>query len=341
MSVAEALWKDDSVASRAARAVLAPASVTYSAATRMRNALYEAGVLRVSSVGIPVVSVGNLSVGGTGKTPVAAWIAGELERRGSRPAVVMRGYGDDEPVVHRELNPGVPVVVDPDRVRGARAAASRGAGVVVLDDAFQHRRIHRDVDIVLLACDGFDARARVLPAGPLRESPGGLARASLVVLTRKAATGLEVSAARDFVASHAPGVAVATAHLTPVALRSLDSREEREPGALRGKRVLVFAAIANPAALVRQLEELGGNIELRAFPDHHAYSEADIRELARAAREADLAVCTLKDAVKLRKGWPREAVPPWYVSQRVIFEEGEDVVRRMLDGVHGRTLHAK
>jgi hypothetical protein len=127
----EKIWAADGPAAWA----LAPLSWVFRAVTGVRNALYDVGVLRSHSLGLPAVSVGNLSVGGTGKTPVSAWVAAELMRLGGRPAIVMRGYGADEPLVHRRLNPDVPVYVNADRVAGAREAAAGGATVVVLDDA--------------------------------------------------------------------------------------------------------------------------------------------------------------------------------------------------------------
>jgi len=133
--LADRVWYEERVSSRVARGVLAPGSLLFRAAVAARNGLYDAGVLRSATLPLPAVSVGNISVGGTGKTPVAAWIAGELAARGRVPAVVLRGYGGDEPLVHRRLNPGVHVIVAADRVDGARRAHAAGADVVVLDDA--------------------------------------------------------------------------------------------------------------------------------------------------------------------------------------------------------------
>ena len=138
----ERIWAEDGPAAWA----LTPLSWIFSTAVAVKNVLYDIGLLRARKLALPAVSVGNLSVGGTGKTPVSAWVAAELARRGARPAIVLRGYGDDEVLVHRALNPGVPVIVDADRVRGAATAKAQGATVVVLDDAFQHRRAARDAD---------------------------------------------------------------------------------------------------------------------------------------------------------------------------------------------------
>ena len=189
MSVARSLWRDGGGWAPLARAVLAPASLLYRAATGARNAMYERGVLTISKPEIPVISVGNLAVGGTGKTPVAAWMASTLKARGGRPAIVRRGYGGDEPRVHELINPDVPVFVNADRAMGVREAASGGADVAVLDDAFQHRRVSRLEDVVLVSADQWREPIRLLPAGPWRELPSALSRASMVVITRKAMDG--------------------------------------------------------------------------------------------------------------------------------------------------------
>ncbi len=159
----ERMWARDGLGAL----VLSPLSWVFGAATGLRNVLFDHGVLDSQAVGVPVVSVGNLSVGGTGKTPVSAWVAAELQAAGARPAIVMRGYGDDERYVHARINPAVPVVTNPDRVAGAREAVAAGATMIVLDDAFQHRRVQRDLDLVLVAAEQGGA-GRLLRAGPLR-----------------------------------------------------------------------------------------------------------------------------------------------------------------------------
>src|SRR5437763_2660867 len=164
----ERVWFGDDLLARAARAALLPGEILYGAAVGVRKALYDSGVLTTYKPALPTVSVGNLTVGGTGKTPVAAWIATELVDRGIQPAIVLRGYGEDEPLVHARLNPSVPIVVAPDRVDGVRMARDAGANVAVLDDAFQHRQVSRDVDLVLVSADRWSPAPRLLPAGPFR-----------------------------------------------------------------------------------------------------------------------------------------------------------------------------
>jgi tetraacyldisaccharide 4'-kinase len=286
-------------------------------------------------VGRPVIVVGNLTVGGTGKTPVAAEVARRLHARGAHPAVVLRGYGDDEPLVHGRLNPGVVVVATPDRVAGTREARERGADVVVLDDAFQHRRAARVADVVLVSADRWAADPRrALPAGQWRESLAALRRASLAVVTRKAADDAVVRAVVD-ACLRAAEVPVAVARLAPGALHAAAEDAVRPLAALRGARTLVVAAIGDPAAFVRQLEQLGARVTARVFADHHHFTSTEVAALVRDAAAHEMVVCTLKDAVKLAPHWPRVAPALWYVSQSVSFEAGEleldRVLRHLLD----------
>jgi tetraacyldisaccharide 4'-kinase len=333
VKIAKVVWHSDATWASLTRTALVPMAAMYQAATRIRNVLYDRGTLRSTATRIPVVSVGNLAVGGSGKTPVSAWIATELTNRGAHPALVMRGYGGDEPRVHSLLNPEVPVIVNADRVAGVHAAAARGADVAVLDDAFQHRRISRTEDIVLISVDSWREPLRVLPSGPWRELPDALARASLVMITRKAA-GPDV--AEDLVRRLTPLTRTrdgAVAALELGELRNAVTGEARPLSDVSGRRVLLVAGIANPESLVQQMQRINADIEARTFPDHHSYQTADIRWLAQEARTFDHIVCTLKDAVKLGPQWPREAPPLWYVSLRCKIESGSAVVSAMIDRV--------
>jgi tetraacyldisaccharide 4'-kinase len=149
----ERVWFGTDALASTVRTALIPAERVFGGLVGARDILYDAGWLPARATPIPAVSVGNLTVGGTGKTPMAAWIARGLAARGARPAIVLRGYGDDEPLVHRVLNPEIPVVIGADRVDAVGRAAAGGATVAVLDDAFQHRRVQRAADIVLVSAD--------------------------------------------------------------------------------------------------------------------------------------------------------------------------------------------
>ena len=326
MSAIEKVWYGESSGARLGRAALWPAEQVYAAAVRLRGAMFDRGLLLVTPAPVPVLAVGNLSVGGTGKTPIAAWAVARLQERGAHPAVVMRGYGGDEPLVHQTLNPGVPVVRDADRVRGARTAHAQGADCVVLDDAFQHRRLARTADWVLLSAERFVRTTHLLPAGPLREPLEALRRADVAIVTRKSATVAEADAVAERVES-ATRIGVAGVHLAPSALVDARDGTSRALETIRNARIVVAAAVGEPQAFFTQLREAGARA-VRAFPfrDHHAFTTADVAQLVHAASDADAVVCTLKDAVKLGPLWPRLAPPLWYVSQRVVVERGTDVV---------------
>jgi tetraacyldisaccharide 4'-kinase len=327
----EDIWERDGLATR----VLAPLAWVYGAITGIRNAAYDTGVLRSHALGLPTVSVGNLSVGGTGKTPVSAWVAQELARRGARPAILLRGYGDDEPRVHARLTPGAIIVADPDRVAGARRARAAGATVLVLDDGFQHRRARRDLDLVLVAAEQGAARRR-LPAGPLREPARALRRADALLVTRKTASAQEAEEVGERWSRAAPGIAVIHLHLGAGELRPAVPAPGAPPPPvprLAGRRVLAVSAIGAPEAFEGQLRAAGAEVERARFPDHHAFGDSDVRELARRAEAAGLVVCTLKDAVKLGERWPRHAPPLWYLSQAVSVERGADRLAGLFDAL--------
>lgn len=332
MSVVEQIWFDYDALSMVARFAMWPFSRAYAGGVAVRTRLYDAGVLTQAAPALPTISVGNLTTGGTGKTPIAAWIASLLASRGERPAIVMRGYGDDEPDVHRLLNPGIPVVVGADRVAGVRQARLLGATVAVLDDAFQHRRIGRDADIALVSVEQLLRPRRLLPSGPWREPLSAARRASLIVLTRKSASLDHAREAAQIVGVEAPRVPIAAVHIAPSKLVSATGAESLPLEALRGKRVLAVAAIGEPGLFRGQLEQAHADVSLAAFRDHHAYTEQDVRELAGRAGSSDLVVCTLKDVVKLGGRWPGPS-RLWYVSQQLVVEQGAELVTRLLTRV--------
>ena len=332
--MAEWAWYGQGAAARLTRALLTPLGWAFGAVVGVRGALYDRGILHAAEPELPVLGVGNLTVGGTGKTPVAAELARRLRAAGARPAIVLRGYGGDEPLVHARLNPGVPVVAGADRSAGVREAASAGADLAVLDDVFQHRQLRRDLDIVLVSADRWGRTpVRHLPAGPWRETLTALNRASLAIVTRKAAGEEDVEDALSHVREAAPGVPVAVARLELGAMVGAAGDiegEHRTLESIQGRRVVVAAAIGDPTALLRQLQDSGAELVPRVWPDHHAFTGNDAAALASFGGDADLVVCTLKDAVKLAPLWPRVGLPLWYVSQAVTFERGEDEVRRVL-----------
>jgi tetraacyldisaccharide 4'-kinase len=307
-----------------------PAEQCFRAAVAARNAAYDRNWLPSQRGSIPIISVGNLSVGGEGKTPLTAWIARELERSGRRPAVIMRGYAADEVRVHRELNPGVPVYTSKRRAGAVVRAASDGRDVAVLDDAFQHRALRRDLDVVVLSAERWSLNPRLLPRGPWRESFSALRRAQMVVVTRKWSSVDRSAALGTLVREYAPHARVANCRLEISGLSELQGT--RAPSGavdwLQGRAVLAVASIGDPLSFARQLEGFGCDVELLAYPDHHRFTSGDVESLMRRAQNRTIAV-TRKDAVKLRHlvdTTARIAV----VEQEVRFESGEEEMKTML-----------
>jgi tetraacyldisaccharide 4'-kinase len=312
-AIVETAWAGRTPWARALGAALAPAAWPYGAVVALRNRLYDQGRLAVERVPARVVSVGNLSVGGSGKTPLTLWLAERLAARGRRVAVVARGYrkrrpgvvvvgrdgralisaadGGDEAVLLAHRFAGT-VVVGEDRVAAARRACEEyGADLVLLDDGFQHRRLGRDLDVVLLAGD--PRRERLLPAGPLREGPAALARAGVVVV---------MDDAGDWPAGVVPhGIPIVRAVTRPGGLVELGDGHWNvgDAGRLAGREVAAVAGIARPQRFLAALERLGARVgETRLLDDHHVYDAGDAAWIAAAARRGPV-VTTEKDLVKL------------------------------------------
>jgi len=329
MGPIESVWYGDGVAAHLGRGLLWPISRIYDAVVTARNMMYDGRVLPRAMPAIPVISVGNLTVGGTGKTPFAAWLASQLQLRGRAPAVVLRGYGADEPAVHRRLNPSVPVVVNPDRAAATLDAQRRGADVAILDDGFQHRRIDRAADIVLMSAEQLARPRRLLPAGPWREPLTSARRADLLVVTRKSADDNVTRRVLELLREAASSVPVAVVRLQPVQLIDATSGEGRMLARLKGARVVALTAIGEPDVFASQLRQLGANVTLLAYRDHHEFSDADLAAAAAQVGADGLAVCTLKDAVKLAHRWPPRS-RLWYVSQQLVVEQGAEEIDRVL-----------
>jgi tetraacyldisaccharide 4'-kinase len=331
----ERVWRGNDALSRVARAALTPFEAAYRAVTAARGWMYDHSVLRVHSAPIPVVSVGNLSVGGTGKTPFAAWLAAELARKGAEPAVVLRGYGGDEALVHARLNPEIPVVIEPRRAEGIRRAVTLGATVAVLDDAFQHRSAGRSADVVLISAEQWRGSPRLLPVGPWREPLKALRRASIAVITRKTADDLVVNQLAAMIRESAPHVQQAVVRFTLGELRNARRDAAGEPlplAALKRRAVVAIAGIADFETFFRQLSESGADVRQHNYPDHHRYTMADIADLITGERGSHVMfVCTLKDAVKLGALWPATAPPLWYVSQVLKVESGGEAIQKLVD----------
>lgn len=328
------LWNSRRLPARMARAALLPLAGAYRVGTVVRAGLYRAHVLPSHRLPLPSVAVGNLSVGGAGKTPLASWIASRYAAHGLRPGILLRGYGGDEGLVHRRLVPQAVVMENPDRLAGAEAAMQEGATILVLDDAYQRLDVARDLNIAVVSAERARAVRWPLPAGPWREGLGALARADAIVVTRRRVPPAEAVALAERLGAGREHVVVATAHLGWSRLEGMRSGRHLGAGALSGKRVVAAAGIADPSSFAVQVRASGARVQLLAYQDHHAYGDGDVARLVRAAREgADYLVVTEKDAVKLRHRWPADAPEPLVAVLTVTWETHGDLLTRALDRV--------
>jgi tetraacyldisaccharide 4'-kinase len=286
----------------------------------------------VRDLPLPSVAVGNLTVGGSGKTPIAIWIARHYAARGITPGILLRGYGDDETLVHERAVPEAKVVADPDRVAGAERALARGAKVLVLDDAFQRLDLRPDCSIVVLSAEASRAVRWPLPAGPWREGWSALARADAVIVTRKRATP-ESAAALALAARARVRGPVGIAHLRLARYEGLLSRRAVPSESLAGRRVVAASGIADPEAFVAQTKATGAAVQVATWQDHYRYRDEDVAWLAHAARRAEHLVITEKDAVKLRDRWPADAPEPLVAVLDLAWEAGEAEITTALDAV--------
>jgi len=302
------------------RFALAIPAALYKPIIQLRNVCYDHGWKKAHQVPVPVICVGNLTVGGTGKTPMVIWICRLLQRRDLKVAILTRGYkaGDDqdndETALLRQALPNVPIVVNPDRVAGAREAIDKhDARVLVLDDGFQHRRLARDLDIVMIDCTcpfGYD---HILPRGLLREPKSQLQRAHVAVLSRcdmidndrlsQLQEQVEQLIHNPKAKSDTPPKIIVHSRHQPVALVASDG-SEHPPASLQGKKVFAFCGIGNPQTFEDTLTELASEvIGHYLFGDHYVYDELDANLLRdwRSQYNADWLVTTEKDWVKLKE----------------------------------------
>lgn len=263
----------------ALRWLLSVVSIVYGQIVHWRNIAYDRGWKCVTRLPVPVISVGNITTGGTGKTPTVIMIANCLTEAGLKPAILTRGYGakkgersDEVMVIEREC-PGVPVVINPDRVAGGKEAISRfQANVLILDDGFQHRRLGRDLDIVLIDATSPLGVPGMFPRGAWREGPASLSRAHQIILTRCEQVSGELTDLAAGLLTQWVNPRRIYKQVTEV-VGVFDQNGGTVQG--RGQTVLAFAGIANPDGFVRTLSELGIQVSAGCwFDDHHRYVPA-------------------------------------------------------------------
>ena len=326
------------------RTLLRSLAWVYGWVMRLRNLLFNIGILRSRKVSVPVISVGNITTGGTGKTPLVIWLCHYLQNKGQHCSILTRGYKTqpdqitDEPALLAKSCPGTDVIVNPNRVAGAQKAIdSHQAQALVLDDGFQHRKLKRDLDIVAVDATCPFGYERVLPAGFLREPKRGLARADAVVITRFDQAGPEqIQELEQEIQTLAPGVPVAKAmHKHTGAVTYQNKVLDWET--LRSRQVFAFCGIGNPNAFFRCLEQNGLSLaDTRTFNDHHQYTQDEMSQIYEQAYAcgADTILCTQKDWVKSALLAPeKEELVFAYLAMELDFLEGVDKITALIDNL--------
>ena len=340
--------------------ILLPFSALYGGVVAVRNAGYDSGFFKVKRLPRPVVSVGNISVGGSGKTPFVMLLLEKLMAMGKRPAVLSRGYRrltkelviacprqgsepdiqmlGDEPALISMRFPDVPVAVHADRHRaGEEVLEKYGADVFVLDDGLQNRELHRDIDFVLISRSLYDLRDSYLPAGNLRDSRSRIKQADVIVLTSHGTA--EVDLTYDALLGKYSNAPVAGVNFVGSDLT--DHAGAHHPlEFLREKKVAAFCGIARPERFFENASGLSGElISKRQFPDHHWYDEYDIDGVFEGEEEV-IAITTAKDAVRIfndEELMQLEDIRRIYsLNEKAVIEFGDEHIENALRGVFGR-----
>jgi tetraacyldisaccharide 4'-kinase len=346
----------------AGRAGLRALSLLYGAGIRAYRAAFDLGLLRTHQLPCRVLSVGNLTVGGTGKTTTVLWLARRLQDWGLSPAILSYGYrapkafgaardrvtvvsdregvrvptaisGDEAQLLARGL-PGVPVLIGPRRVLSGRQAWEEfRPDVCVLDDAFQYWRLRKDLEIVLVNAQNPFGYGGLLPRGTLREPLTALRRAHAVIVTHARRLAEPHRAAlREILLRHNPELALAEAEHVPLRLRDHASGAMMPLDELRGERWGALAALGEPGSFERTLQDLGAvDPEPLRFPDHHLYTERDLRSVRQRVEDERLVgvVTTEKDAVKIAPEW-LAGIPCRVLEIDLGFLSGRDAIERLL-----------
>ena len=315
--------------------LLAPIAKLYSGVAGWRRRRLSKNPTRLP---VPVISVGNITVGGTGKTPVVEFVARMLHEKGWTPGVLSRGYRaqkgsegrNDEFLVLEENLPDLIQVPNPNRAQGGRAAIEKGAQALVLDDGFQHFQLARDLDLVLIDCVRPFGGGKVLPAGLLRESLETLHLADLFLLTRcEGVSARKLGLIKNYLRWRFPDIPQCDVHFEARKWRQLNGDSERPVDAFKGEKAFGFSGIGNPEAFRRDLLRLGIDLTgWKCFPDHHHYTLEDGELIFKEAERsgAQFIVFTQKDAVKLKSLQLPEPHQWWQLNVGAQIQRGQEIL---------------
>ncbi len=339
------------------------ASHLYHGAVIGHRTTYRSGLRRQKRLPCTVISIGNLTLGGTGKTLLTIWMARWLHRHGWRVAVLSRGYGahakehiqvvstgdgplvdwrtaGDEPYLLAQTLPGVPILIGKDRYRnGLYACDQFGTQVVILDDGFQHYTLHRDLDVVLIDASNPFGHSALFPRGILREPLRAIQRADAIVLTRTETPGTSLNALHHHVRQWNDTQPIYAMTTAVEGLQQSKTCLADGTAHLRGRRVIAFVGIGNPQAFATTLNRLGCNVvAIAVFPDHHPYTPADWHAIANLAHQhnAEGLITTEKDAVRLAPDW-QAAMPLYVLRVGVRFTSDSPPMQQQLQAIMAAT----
>ena len=341
------------ICSRIIRKVLYPFSRIYGFVVKTRIFFYKKGILRCVRLPVPVFSVGNITVGGTGKTPVVEHIARYLRAKGKRVAILSRGYAanirqettfpdknicNDEYLLFKENIPDVLHLLNKSRVKGGREAIKRfQAECLVLDDGFQHLRLARDLNIVIVDALNPFGHEQIIPRGMLREPLEGLKRANMILLSHVDQCSRDkITVITNRLRKITGGVPVIETVHKPICLESAKDATKLDIHCLSGKRVFVFCAIGNPVSFRKSIEGLGAEIAgIRVFPDHHVYTLSELQGLNAEAQsmKPDAIVITQKDRVKIGNNLSIWDFPVWTLKIEICVVNGREIFENKINAI--------
>jgi tetraacyldisaccharide 4'-kinase len=331
------------------------AATGYSLVVKLRNFLYSKRWLEIHTADVPVISIGNITAGGTGKTPLVIWICRFLQNKNVPCAILTRGYKArgtrdegrgtiDEPAILAESCPQAKVIVNPNRVEAAAEAVSKfGAKVLIMDDGFQHRRLHRDLDIVTIDATRPFGYGKVLPAGLQREPVDSLKRADVAVLTRcDQISESELSLIVKELQLITPAMIIAKSMHNPVCAKSTTG-EKITIEQLKDKKIFAFCGIGNPNAFLNTIKNTGANlVGSKIYNDHYLYTDSDIDDINRQANRlgADLILSTQKDHTRYAIRNTQYEIPFAYLAIEIKFTSGEDKLKQLIEDTLAGKIHS-